>query len=330
MHSHGLLSFSCKLALVASVAAMVPDVTLNNGVKMPVIALGTAGYDNSTVADAVEKAFAAGITHIHSAYDYFNTQGVANGLKTAKSRGAFFLTSMTTPCQHPAAPPIRNVTDPDACYNLTIAEFQENLDNLGVDYVDLMLLHGPSEPFGNEGGCSKLACDLNTAQWRAYSDMLKAGKAKAIGVSNYCPSCFECLKGGVVPAVNQIQLHVGSGADPEGLLSYCKSKGIVVQAYAPLAAGAVASDSLCTKVGKAHSKSAAQVGLKWILQNTLKPTLVVKVSRLAFAHKPAFSPPLVAISHLFSLFHVSCALNPPCRRTKLHTSRRIWTSSIGN
>jgi diketogulonate reductase-like aldo/keto reductase len=210
------------------------------------------------------------------------------------------------------------VTDPEACYKLTVAEFEINLKNLGVEYVDLMLLHGPSEPFGNLDGCSALACELNSAQWRAYTDMYKQGKAKAIGVSNYCPSCFECLKGGVVPAVNQIQLHVGTGADPEGLLSYCDSKGIVVQAYAPLAAGKVASDSLCAKVGKAHSKSAAQVGLRWIVQNKLHPTLVVKVLAT-----PLFHPSLIDDS-LHSL--------PPLllpRPTMPSTCRRISIYSIG-
>ena len=70
----------------------------------------SSSYDNATAADAVHKAFAAGITHIHSAFDYFNVQGVGQGLKAAKSREDFFITAMTTPCQHPAAPPIRNVT----------------------------------------------------------------------------------------------------------------------------------------------------------------------------------------------------------------------------
>ena len=95
-------------------------------------------------------------------------------------------------------------SDFDECYNLTLAEFQTDLDNLGVgeycaqmkpvlhlphcamvgtqpDFVDLMLLHGPSEPFGNQDGCSALACELNSAQWKAYTTMLHAGKAKAIG-----------------------------------------------------------------------------------------------------------------------------------------------------
>ena len=95
-------------------------------------------------------------------------------------------------------------------------------------------------------------------------------------MSNYCASCLEGL-GAPVPAVNQIQVHVGTGADPEGLLSYCKQKGITVQAYSPLAHGAVVSDPLCEKVGAAANRSAAQVGLRWVLDRA--PSLVVKASK---------------------------------------------------
>ena len=132
----------------------------------------------------------------------------------------------------------------------------------------MLLLHGPSEPFGYEGGCNAQVCELNRAQWAAYTAALASGQARAIGVSNYCQSCLKCLQedttargnehndtlgsgagsehnntlgvtsgaGGalntraaVAPAVNQIQHHVGMGPDPESLLSYCDEQGIVVQ-----------------------------------------------------------------------------------------------------
>merc|ERR1719428_282277 len=115
-----------------------------------------------------------------TAQDYDLNALIKTGL-AGRPRSSYFLTSMTSPCIHPAAEPKRNVTDPQACYNLTVKEFQEQLDGLGVDAVDLMMLHGPSRPFGFQGPCGHP--DLNLAQWRAYSDMYKAGKAKAIGVS---------------------------------------------------------------------------------------------------------------------------------------------------
>ena len=277
------------VALIA-LSTAVPTVTLNNGIEMPVIALGTAGYDNDTAAGAVEKAFAAGLHHVHAAFDYGNLPGVGKGLASA-ARESYFLTGMTTPCIHAASPPKRNVTDPTACEALTAAEVNETLALLGVDHVDLLLLHGPSAPFGTTTGCAPEVCAVNAAQWRAYEAALKAGKTKAIGVSNFCQSCFECLAGpGItVPAVNQIQLHVGTGADPEGLVSYHASKGIVTQAYAPLAAGAVATDALAQQVGRSlpdGPRSAAQVGLRWVLQSaaagTGRMSLVVKADDAQF------------------------------------------------
>merc|ERR1712166_822510 len=270
----------------------LPTITLreqagNHGeVRMPEIAAGTGGYDNATAKDAVEKAIEAGINHVHCAYDYFNLPGVGKGLKKAK-REDIFISAMTSPCIHTAAPPMRNVSDPQACFDLTTRELNEVLGLLEVEHVNLMMLHGPSEPFGYQGACNQQICDVNRAQWRAYENFMRAGKASAIGVSNYCQSCLACLEGeGVttVPAVNQLQWHVGMGGNPEGLMSYCNSQKMVVQAYGPLAHGAVATDPLCADVGKAYNKSAAQVGLRWILQHqaTIETAIVVEADDLDY------------------------------------------------
>lgn len=155
-----------------------------------------------------------------------------------------------------------------------------DLDDLGLDYVDLILLHGPSNLQNAKGACGRLSCQRDLGQWKAYEKLYKAGKAKAIGVSNYCISCLECLLGNpevkVVPAgrfhfvfwrgkqiaadnllttlpllceVNQFELHVGMGADPEGLVSYNVKHGIVVQAYSPLGNGALISDPVLASIG---------------------------------------------------------------------------------
>jgi diketogulonate reductase-like aldo/keto reductase len=228
------------------------------------------------------------------AEDYFNQKGVGDGihqvLQHAK-RSDIFVTGMTTPCVHSAAPPKRNETDPAACTKLTTTELEGQLTILGVEYLDLVLLHGPSEPFGFQGPCGPEVCELNRAQWAAYTAFYKAGKAKAIGVSNFCQSCLQCLStpaegesaaaaaaAAIVPAVNQIQLHVGMGPDSEELFSYCAEQGIVVQAYGPLAGGGVITDPLCALLGKPLGKSAAQVGLRWIAQNKYKTAMVVKAN----------------------------------------------------
>lgn len=254
----------------------VPTVTLNNGVRMPAMAVGTAGYAGSNATRAVSLALDTGFTHVHTAYDYFNLPAVGAALK-GRPRPSFFVSSMVSPCVHPAAPPMRNVSDPDACLRLTLAEAAETISLLGVGSLDLLMLHGPSEPFGHQGPCSAAACALNAAQWKAMTALLRAGKVRSIGVSNFCESCLSCLAAdpeAVVPAVNQVQLHVGMHADPGGLISKCAALGIAVQAYEPLAGGAVATDALCSRVGAPYNRSAAQVGLRWLLQRA--PSLVVR------------------------------------------------------
>jgi len=99
--------------------------------------------------------------------------------------------------------------------------------------------------------------------------MYKAGKARAIGVSNYCESCLQPLladESTPNPAVNQLQYHVGMGLDPEGIVSYLKANGIELQTYSPLAGGALVKNAVAKSIGAAHNKSAAQVALRWITQ----------------------------------------------------------------
>ena len=279
-----MLPFHCWVLAGNGIADGVPSVVLRHGVlpgskiEMPILAAGTAGYNDSAAMHAVQRALSAGFSHVHTAYDYYNLHGVARGLK-ASSRGSYFLSSMTSPCIH-GAPPMRNVTDPKNCYALTIAEASTLLEQLQVNTIDLLMLHGPSERFGHIGACSKLACDLARAQWEAYVSMLRSGRVQAIGVSNFCQSCLKCLEGSdghsIVPAVNQIQLHVGQGsADPgPGLLSFCSQRGIVVQGYEPLAGGSLASNAFCSAIALKYNKTAAQVALKWVLQRA--PSLVVR------------------------------------------------------
>ena len=199
-----------------------------------------------------------GYVHIDTAESYKNQWGVGKAL-ASKPRDSFFLTSKTLPC---------TADSEEACYNQTMSDFAGDLKALKVDYVDLMLLHGPAHR--GKGSCDAGACEKDRGQWKAYQEMYKQGKAKAIGVSNYCVSCFDCLLGQpgvtVVPAVNQVAFHVGMGDDPEKLVSFCKSKGVVVQAYSPLGDGKLIGDAGLDAIGKAHGKTGPQVALRWIVQ----------------------------------------------------------------
>ena len=243
-------------------------------VRMPAMALGTAGYNDTIVEQAVLDAYANGFRAVHTAFDYFNAPGIARALRKL-DRNEIFVIAMTSPCMHSASPPRRNVSNPQACTELTAREINATLKALNVKYVDLLLLHGPSEPFNYTGQCNMHVNALNQAQWAAYRDALEMGLAKSIGVSNFCQSCLAGLS--PLPAINQIQWHVGMGPDPDGLVSWCVSRGIIVQAYSPLAAGAIVHDPLCTSVGKSIGHSSAEVGLRWVIQH--KNTAVVVKSK---------------------------------------------------
>jgi len=238
---------ACVIAsFVGSAAATaIPTIKLNTGAEMPMISFGTWQFSPDVAQSAVTSALKVGFNHIDTANDYNNQDGVGKALKGV-DRKSYFLTTKVPPGS-PAD---------------TEKALQDDLDQLGVEYVDLMLVHFP--PSSND-------CDSMQAQWKAMEDFYKAGKAKAIGVSNYCISSLKCLEKiqTVVPAVNQIKYHVGEGPDPDGLKSYADSKGIVTQAYSPLGDGSMEliTGALVTGIGKAHNMTGPQVAMRWIYEN---------------------------------------------------------------
>jgi 2,5-diketo-D-gluconate reductase A len=245
------------LGTVASTA--IPTIKLNTGAELPMVSLGTWQLDSATAETAVKTALQAGFNHIDTANNYNNQDGVGRALKGV-DRSSYFLTTKVPPGNAAA----------------TAKALQADLDQLGVEYVDLMLVHFP--PFGN-------ICGSMQAQWKAMEDFYKAGKAKAIGVSNYCVSSLECIAktSTVTPAVNQVQFHVGMGSDPAGLKSYGDSKGIVTQAYSPLGDGTseLITGALVTGIGKAHNMTGAQVSLKWLIETGVPlSTKTTKVSHM--------------------------------------------------
>lgn len=251
------------LAMAVAVSATSDTVKLNNGVEMPVVSLGTAGYNDDKVVDVMATAVGAGFKAVDTAFNYYNQKGVGNGLKKV-GRDKLFVTSKTTPCIHPSSPPVYNIQNTTQCQAQTRKDIDSDLQQLDVDHIDLLLIHGANHH--GDGSCGALACELNVAQWKVYEEYVAKGKVRAIGVSNYCPSCLDCLlkSAKIVPAVNQVRYHPGMTADPEGIMSYSMKHGIIPMAYSPMGSGSVFTDPLLTKIGAAHNKSAAQVSLKWI------------------------------------------------------------------
>lgn len=226
----------------------IKNIKLNNGVEMPMISLGTWQYDSPTAEAAVKLALQTGFNHIDTAQNYNNQKGVGAALKGVDRKSYFLLTKV------PAA------QTASTAYAATTKNLESDLSDLGLDYVDMMLVHSPSNN-----------CKATQESWRALEDFYKAGKAKAIGVSNYCLSSFKCLQQTmkVTPALNQIAYHVGMGPDPSGIKSEGDKLGVVTQAYSPLGDGKseLITGSLVSGIGKAHGWSGAQVAMRWILDN---------------------------------------------------------------
>lgn len=239
------------------------------------VVAGTFKYNSSQAEASIDNAITAGFTGIDCAYDYFNQDGVARALKrhfdAGLKREEFFIETKVPGCGFDDI----NTTD---CYGETNRALQADLDQLQVDYLDVVIIHMPPVPTVRYQSCEKgeqdgqPICERIQDQWRAMTEFYKAGKARAIGVSNYCPDCFDCLDGvEVYPHVNQVMMQVGWGADPRGILEFSEPLGVVTQGYHSLGTEntdpSVMHGDLTNGIAQAHGVSAAQVALKYLVEN---------------------------------------------------------------
>jgi len=216
---------------------------------------------------------------LDNALDYHNQYGVGRVIAASDvPREQIFVETKVPGCGNPLENTTRN---PFTCYKDTVTNLQTNLDQLNLAYVDLVILHFPPFPSFTLRSCGVLgnltSCKMARQQWKALSEFYRAGKAKAIGVSNYCPSCLECLDADdVQPMVNQVMFHVGSGVNEaaQKQIAYDKEHGVVTQAYSALgntpwghhASKDILTGPLTSSIAKAHNVSTVQVALKWIVQ----------------------------------------------------------------
>jgi len=239
----------------------VPMNGVHGKVRMPLFGIGTWLYNNSVAKGAVEAAFKLGYRHVDTAFDYSNLVGVGQALKAAGvPRSDFFVTSKVPGGLNASA---------------TTDALQQSLDQLGLEAVDLMLVHFPA-------GMDQSGLPNGPAQrqesWRALEQFAKQGKARAIGVSHYCESQIkDIMKVKTLPiAINQVQYHVGMGsAGPLATddKSFMKAEGILYESFSPLcgpctppANKELLDGELVTKIGKAHGKAGPQIALKWMVQ----------------------------------------------------------------
>lgn len=261
-----------SVALVCSASsAAAPAVRLRNGVEMPLLAAGTWQYNDTEAEGSVAAALKAGFTMIDTAYDYHNQAGVGRAVQgSGLPRSSLFIETKVPGCGLDPA------VSTKSCYADTKKVLAEDLALLNMSYVDLVILHFPPRRSMLLRSCY-FACEQVRDQWRAMEEFYAAGRAKAIGVSNYCPSCFGCLDGSasVYPMVNQIQYHIGMGPDPAGFRSYADKKGVVLQAYSPLGNKPwkqgvdpeILSGNFTSALARSHGKSTVQVALKWLVQH---------------------------------------------------------------
>lgn len=262
------------VALLPAVrAASVPTVTLRNGLKMPMIFAGSGAWNSTRTFDSFSAALKVGFTALDTAHEYGNQGGVGRALKGVLRENVFVETKVPGCLTDPSS------LNPFACYSDTKKVLDDNLKLLNLSYVDLVLIHYPPAPSWIFRSCSNWTggCQMVRRQWQAMEDFLKAGKARAIGVSNYCPSCFDCLHyAEIFPMVNQIQYHVGMGLDPKGFMTYAQQRGMIIQAYGSLGnppldprdpgpSPIILHGNTTSQIGRAHNKSSVQVALKWLV-----------------------------------------------------------------
>ena len=230
--------------------------TLNNGVEIPCVGYGTYKTDPAATATAVTAAIQAGYRHIDTAMVYRNEEGVGQGIKAAGvDRTELFITS--------------KLWNTDRGYEATKVAFQKTLDRLGLDYLDLYLIHWPA----NEKQFGAEAAKINAETWRAMEELYHAGKIRAIGLSNFMPHHVKKLleTATVKPMVDQIEVHPGWTHADE--IKELQAMDVVVEAWGPLGGqgATVLTNPTMQEIATAHNKSTAQVSLRWVLQQGVLP-----------------------------------------------------------
>eukprot|EP00940_MAST-03C_sp_MAST-3C-sp2_P001181 g1181.t1 len=236
-------------------------VTLNNGVTMPRVNLGTCCGSDPSVG--LRPFLAAGGVGIDTAFDYHDQSNISAVLESTKTkRDTVFLTTKI-----PAG--FGNETDCNADQDIALRYVHQNLEELGVDQVDLVLLHAPCE-YQNQKkpGSVKDPVASNLALWRGLEAALEQGLTRAIGVSNYKVTHLEGLKGATVPAVNQCEMSIAGSFGQPGVdnatIAYCAEHNIQYEAYGVLK-GCPWNDAGAQKIAARLDKSLAQVCLRWVL-----------------------------------------------------------------
>ncbi|KAI0779159.1 Aldo/keto reductase [Irpex lacteus] len=243
-----------------------PKIKLNNGVEIPAIGLGTWQSKPEEVINAVEHALKHGYRHIDCAWGYGNEKEVGEGIRrSGVPRSEIFITSKLWSTWH----------------HDVEAALDQSLESLGVDYLDLYLIHWPIHlnPKGNHpnfptkpDGSRDIIHDWPISKtWEQFEAVLAKGKVKAIGVSNFSEKILEQLlpTAKVIPAVDQIELHLYN--PQHDLIEYLKAKGITPQAYSPFGStnSPLFEDEVAVEVAKRHGLNTSDILLGYLLKKDI-------------------------------------------------------------
>ncbi|MXP22678.1 aldo/keto reductase [Gordonia sp. HNM0687] len=230
--------------------AFTETYTLSNSVQIPKLGLGTWFIDDDQAAQAVRSAVDIGYRNIDTAQAYGNERGVGEGVRTSGvARDDLFVSTKL-------AAEIKSRQD-------ATAAIDESLRTMGLDHIDLMLIHSP-QPWADWRGGDY--AEGNLEAWRALEEAYQAGKLRSVGVSNFQQNDLDNIisEGTVAPHVNQILVHAGN--TPSDLIAYCESHDILVEAYSPIGHGAVLKNSEIAAMAQRYGVSVPQLCIRYTVQ----------------------------------------------------------------
>lgn len=230
--------------------------TLTNGVEIPKLGLGTWFISDADAAQAVKDAVAIGYRHIDTAQAYGNERGVSEGVRTCGvPRDEVFVTTKL-------AAEIKS-------YDEAVAAIDGSLKTMGLDYIDMMIIHSPKpwmafhkeDPF----------LEGNREAWKALEEAYQAGKLRAIGLSKFKKADIDNIiaAAAVKPMVNQILAHITN--TPTELIQYSEGRGMLVEAYSPVAHGELFKNPAVVEMAEKYGVSVPQLGIRYLLQLGLLP-----------------------------------------------------------
>ena len=226
--------------------------TLPNGIKVPQLALGTWLIDDDKAADAVKAAIEIGYRHIDTAQAYANERGVGEGIRTSGIKREDIFVTTKVAAEHKD-------------YKSAAEGIDGSLKAMGLDYIDMMIIHSP-QPWVEVNQSDNRYLEGNLEAWRALTDAYNAGKLRAIGVSNFLQGDIENIwnKAEVKPMVNQVLCHISN--TPLELIDYCQNKGIVMEAYSPVAHGEALKIPAIAKMAEKYGVSVPQLCIRYDIQ----------------------------------------------------------------